>query len=74
MDEWTKEFGSRCFITDLGSIPGKTAGEESEPLGRYAVWAPVQERHCIVEVGSNLEGLRKKYHIPVRRVCTLVRR
>ena len=74
MDEWTKEFGRQCFITDLGDNPDKTAGEEETPMGRYAVWAPYRERHRIVEVGSDLDCLRKKYHVPLKRVCTLVRR
>lgn len=74
LDDWTKEFGSHCFITDLGGSPPKNSAAECESLGRYAAWAPFQGQHRIVEVGSDLKKLRQKYGVPVKRVCTLVRR
>lgn len=74
MDQWTEEFGAQCFITDLGGGQEVETEQGEVSLGRYAVWAPHQKRHQIVEVGSDLEGLRRKYHIPIKRVCTLVRR
>jgi len=74
MDEWSKEFQGQSFVTDLGGGQEVEVEGVRTTLARYAVWRPVKDRHQIVEVGSDLGLLRRKYHIPLRRVCTLVRR
>lgn len=74
MDEWNKEFQGQVFVTDLGGSREVEVEGVKTALSRYAVWAPEKDRHHIVEVGADLDLLRRKYHIPLRRVCALVRR
>lgn len=74
MEEWSKEFQGQTFVTDLGDGREVEVEGVRTVLARYAVWKPCKDRHQIVEVGTDLDQLRRKYHIPLRRVCTLVRR
>lgn len=71
MEQWQHHFGGKCFITDLGSSQTVELDGEAAKLDRYAVWAPAGEGHQIVEVGANLDALRKKYGVPIERVCEL---
>lgn len=73
MGEWEKLMGNRAFITDLGENQHSVVGEQEMEIGRYAVWSPLtnSKNHQVVEVGENLEYLRKKYRIPEERICRL---
>ena len=59
MPEWDELMRSKFFITDMG---------------RYAVWSPTKDdcRHAIVEVGSDLDALKKKYAVSEERICRVL--
>lgn len=74
MMEWDNLMNSRFFITDLGAEQTAVIKDESVTIGRYAVWSPVKDngkRHIIVEVGNDIERLKKKYSVSDERVCRL---
>ncbi len=73
MDRWDEEFRGQVFVTDLGGSREVEVEGVKTALNRYAVWIPEKDRHRIVEVGADLDLLRRKYHIPLRRVCALAR-
>lgn len=66
-------FKDKVFITDLNTEQEICSDGEKATLGRYGVWAPsvAGDRHIIVEVGSDLEYLKKKYKIGADSVCVL---
>lgn len=76
MEEWGQLVGQKAFISDLGENQKVLVGGIETGMGRYAVWSPTkeQERHSVVEVGSDLLLLRQKYNIPEERVLQLVTR
>ncbi len=67
MGEWEKLMKDKAFITDLGENQNPLTENTEMVVGRYAVWSPLtnSKNHQVIEVGENLEYLRKKYHIPV---------
>lgn len=67
MEQWEALMAGKTFITDLGA--------DNLPVGRYAVWSPLDggQGHAVVEVGQELDALMDRYHIPSDRVCVLVR-
>lgn len=73
MIKWEELMENRAFITDLGKSQNAVVQEQEMTIGRYAVWSPLtnSKNHQVIEVGENLEYLRKKYHIPEERVCHL---
>ncbi len=73
MGEWEKLMEDKAFITDLGETQSPLTESTEMVVGRYAVWSPLtnSKNHQVIEVGENLEYLRKKYHIPEDRVCRL---
>lgn len=73
MGEWEKLMKDKAFITDLGERQGPLEEDTETAVGRYAVWSPLtnSKNHQVIEVGENLEYLRKKYRIPEERVCRL---
>lgn len=73
MGEWEKLMKDKAFITDLGENRDPLTESQETVVGRYAVWSPLtnSKNHQVIEVGENLEYLRKKYHIPEDRVCRL---
>lgn len=75
MIEWNKLMENKFFITDLGAEQKALIGDEQVTIGRYAVWSPSknERQHAIVEVGSDLEALKKKYSISGERICRLAR-
>ena len=74
MYEWSKLMGNSFFITDLGAPQAAVINNENVTVERYAVWSPSKNacRHAIVEVGGDLEELKKKYSVPDERICRLV--
>lgn len=74
MYEWSELMKNSFFITDLGTPQDAVINNESVTVGRYAVWSPSKDarRHFIVEVGSDLEELKKKYSVSDERICRLV--
>ena len=74
MSEWSELMQNKFFITDLGAEQNAVVGGEQVTIGRYAVWSPSKnaQQHTIVEVGSDLDILQKKYSVSVDRVCKLV--
>lgn len=73
MFEWNELMQNKFFITDLGTEQNTLIGGEQVTIGRYAVWSPSKNarQHAIVEVGSDLSALQKKYSISDDRVCRL---
>lgn len=73
MDEWTRVTANKVFISDLGENQmAEIAGVKTE-IGRFAVWAPVPKgNHNVVEVGSDVTVLMKKYDVPQERVLRLM--
>lgn len=73
MAEWNEIMEGKLFITDLGADREVQLEGKDITLGRYAVWAPIQncDRHQIVEVGRDLAALQQKYQVPDERVCKL---
>lgn len=73
MGEWEKLMKDKVFITDLGESGSSVIENQETVVGRYAVWSPLtnSKNHQVIEVGENLEYLRKKYRIPEDRVCRL---
>lgn len=75
MYEWCELMQNKFFITDLGAEQNALISGEQVTIGRYAVWSPSKnaQQHAIVEVGSDLDALRKKYSVSGDRVCRLVK-
>lgn len=73
MEEWEKLMENKAFITDVGESRSSVVENQETIVGRYAVWSPLtnSKNHQVIEVGENLEYLRKKYCIPEERVCRL---
>ena len=73
MEDWESLMRNRAFITDLGENLDSVIEDGETVAGRYAVWSPLtnSKNHQVIEVGENLEYLRKKYRIPEERVCRL---
>lgn len=74
MPEWNELMQNKFFITDLGAEQNALIGGAQVTIGRYAVWSPAKNsrQHAIVEVGSDLDALRKKYSVSDERICRLV--
>ena len=68
-DTWNALFSGRRFITDLGRSEEAEVEGVLTTVDRYAVWVPQG-----VEVGPDLDELCRRYGIPERDVCSLVRR
>lgn len=75
MSEWGELMQNKFFITDLGEDQSAFVNGEQVTIERYAVWSPSNNarQHTIVEVGSGLDILQKKYSVSDDRVCRLVR-
>lgn len=73
MQDWNELMSGKAFITDLGTGKTSVINGEEVSVGQYAVWSPVinSQGHQVIEVGSDLETLMKKYSIPEDRVCRL---
>lgn len=73
MVKWEELMENKAFITDLGENQCSVIEKQEMIVGRYAVWSPLRnsKNHQVIEVGENLEYLRKKYQIPEDRVCRL---
>ena len=73
MNKWSDMMNNKVFITDLGEAPDIAFDEEGIRLGRFAVWSPLSnsQNHQIIEVGEDLQELRKKYNIPQERICVV---
>ena len=73
MPEWDELMRSKFFITDLGVEKSALVGGVQMTVGRYAVWSPTKDdcRHVIVEVGSDLNALKKKYAVSEERICRM---
>lgn len=71
MPEWNELMQNKFFITDLGAEQNASIGGAQVTIGRYAVWSPSKNvcQHAIVEVGSDLDVLKKKYSVPDERIC-----
>lgn len=74
MPEWSELMKNRFFITDLGEPQTAVVNDKQVTIGRYAVWSPAKntQQHSIVEVGDDLEALKKKYFVSDERICRLV--
>ncbi len=74
MFEWAELMNNKFFITDLGTEQSTLIGGVQVTIGRYAVWSPSKNasQHAIVEVGSDLDTLQKKYSVSDDRICRLV--
>ena len=74
MNKWNDLMQNKFFITDLGAEQNATLSNEQVTVGRYAVWSPSKNsgQHIIVEVGSDLKVLQKKYSVSDDRICRLV--
>ena len=73
-DTWNALFSGRRFITDLGRSEEAEVEGVLTTVDRYAVWVPQGAGHQIVEVGPDLDERCRRYGIPERDVCSLVRR
>lgn len=75
MLEWSELMQNKFFITDLGTEQSALVNDEQVKIERYAVWSPSKNarQHTIVEVGSSLHALQKKYSVSEDRVCRLVK-
>lgn len=62
-----------CFISDLGENKEVQIENQKVIMGRYAVIKKHEGQLQILEVGSNLERLMKKYHISAGRLGMVVR-
>lgn len=73
MQDWNELMSGKAFITDLGVTKTSVINGEEVNIGQYAVWSPVTNStgHQVIEVGSDLEVLMRKYLIPEDRVCRL---
>lgn len=73
MQEWSELMKNKAFITDMGISRTSVIDGKEVTVGRYAVWSPVtnSRSHQVVEVGENLDELKRKYNIPEERVCRL---
>lgn len=71
MPEWSEMMKNKFFITDIGEERTEEIGGEQVTVGRYAVWSPSKnaKQHTIVEVGSDLDALKKKYSVSDDRIC-----
>lgn len=73
MPEWNELMQNKFFITDLGAEQNTSIGGVQVTIGRYAVWSPSKNacQHAIVEVGSDLDVLKKKYSVSDERICRI---
>lgn len=73
MSEWNELMQNKFFITDLGTEQNTLIRGVQVTIGRYAVWSPSKNacRHAIVEVGSDLDVLKKKYSVSDERICRI---
>lgn len=73
MPEWNELMQNKFFITDLGTEQNTLIRGVQVTIGRYAVWSPSKNscRHAIVEVGSDLDVLKKKYSVSDERICRI---
>lgn len=73
MSKWNELMQNKFFITDLGAEQNAVISGEQVTIGRYAVWSPSKDacKHIIVEVGSNLNMLKKKYSVSDERICRI---
>ncbi len=73
MSEWNELMQNKFFITDLGVEQNTFVSDVQVTIGRYAVWSPSKNacQHTIVEVGSDLDMLMKKYSVSDERICRL---
>lgn len=73
MEKWSELMKNKPFITDMGVSRTSVINDEEVTVGRYAVWSPVSNStgHQVVEVGEDLDELKRKYSIPEERVCRL---
>lgn len=73
MQEWSELMKNKAFITDMGISRTSVIDGKEITVGRYAVWSPVtnSRSHQVVEVGEDLDELKRKYNIPEERVCRL---
>ena len=64
---------NKFFITDLGAEQNTVISGVQVTIGRYAVWSPSKNarQHAIVEVGSDLDVLKKKYSVSDERICRI---
>ena len=73
MHDWSQMMKNKTFITDMGISRISVIDGKEVTVGRYAVWSPVtnSQGHQVIEVGENLDELKRKYSIPEERVCRL---
>ncbi len=73
MPEWNELMKNKFFITDLGAEQSTLISGVQVTVGRYAVWSPSKNarQHAIVEVGNDLDALKKKYSVSDDRICRL---
>ena len=73
MENWDTLFEGKLFITDIGENARVFLNGQSKELGRYAVFSPnkAQPGHQVIEVGSDLEMLMKKYNISADCICVV---
>lgn len=73
MEKWSELMKNKPFITDMGVSRTSVINDKEVTVGRYAVWSPVSNStgHQVVEVGEDLDELKRKYSIPEERVCRL---
>lgn len=73
MEDWSALFEGKVFITDLGISPDIEVNGSTMTLGRYAVFSPNkgQPGHQAIEVGGDLEALRRKYGVTADCVCVV---
>ena len=70
---WECLVEGKNFITDLGEE------DLSDTLGdnRFAVWIPDpinKGKHCLVEIGCNINLLKEKYHVASECVFSIARK
>lgn len=68
------ETGNDPFITDAGKerdVTDTKTGKVTMKLGRYGVWKHDGRKHQVVEVGNDLEGLKKKHGVSHDRVAKM---
>lgn len=73
MQNWSELMQNKAFITDMGISRTSVINGEEVTVGRYAVWSPVtnSQSHQVIEVGEDLDELKRKYGIPEERICRL---
>lgn len=73
MENLQEIFANKLFISDLGEDQKAIKDGKEVDLGRYAVWSPIKgsDHFQVIEVGSDLELLMKKYNLTEESVCRL---